>query len=309
MPKNNTEDGNGAHILKPLLNYTDFRTYLNDWVNERKSLGLPGSNRWFAMKMGINSTSWLTSILKGVKGLSNATAHKLSEILKHSPVEARYFEALVSFNQARGIEERNKYYQELNALQKIKEVRTVKPNQYDFYSAWHHSAVRSLVGMHRFTSTPEDLARLAAMVSPPITASQARKSLALLEELGFARKNQSGVFQLTSSAITTGENIRSLGIANFQRETMRLAQEALDRGHRDERHIGTATVGVSATGFLQIKRILIDASDKIAEIANADADADRVYQVNLQAFPLSKAGTANRVTAENGKKQIDKGSY
>jgi uncharacterized protein (TIGR02147 family) len=273
--------------MKPLVNYTDYRAYLNDWINKRKSLGLPGSNRWFAMKMGINSTSWLTSLLKGVKGLSKATSNKLSEILKHSPIEARYFETLVSFNQARSIEERNRYYRELNALQKIKKVTTVKPNQYDFYSVWYHSAVRSLIGMHGFVSSEKDYMRLASLVSPAITPSQARKSLKLLENICFVKKNPDGVYELTASAITSGETIRSLGIANFQRETMRLAQEALDRFGLDERYIGTATVGVSAKAFERIKQVLIDTSDRIAEIANADPEADRVYQVNLQAFPLS----------------------
>ncbi len=277
-----------AEPLKPITNYTDFRAYLNDWIRERKSQGLPGSNRWFAMKMGINSTSWLTSVLKGIKGLSKATSNKLSEILKHSPVEARYFEALVSFNQAHSIDERNKYYQELNALQKIKNVHMVRQNQYDFYSAWYHSAVRSLVGMHRFIASDKDYERLAAMVSPAITASQARKSLKLLDELGFVKINAAGVYELTSSAIASGENIRSLGIANFQRETLRLAMEALDRYPGDERYIGTATVGVSDRAFAHIRELLIDTSNKIAEIANADAGADRVFQVNLQAFPLSK---------------------
>lgn len=274
--------------MKPVTDYTDFRAYLSDWIEERKSQGLPGSNRWFAMKMGINSTSWLTSVLKGIKGLSKTTANKLSEILKHSPIETRYFEALVSFNQAHAIEERNKFYRELNALQKLKDVRTVKPNQYDFYSAWHHSAVRSLVGMHRFFASDKEYERLAAMAVPAITPSQARKSLELLLNLGFIKTNSEGVYELTSSAITSGEDIRSLGIANFQQETMRLAQEAMDRFPKEARYMGTATVGVSVQSFARIKQVLIDASDKIAEIANADADADRVYQVNLQAFPMSR---------------------
>jgi uncharacterized protein (TIGR02147 family) len=294
--------------LKPLTNYTDFRAYLHDWIGERKSLGLPGSNRWFAMKMGINSTSWLTSVLKGIKGLSQATSNKLSEILKHSPVETRYFETLVSFNQARTIEERNRHYRELVALQKIRDVHTVKANQYDFYSAWYNSAVRSLVGMYPFKATTRDYDRLATMVCPPITSSQARKSLRQLDELGFIKPNDQGVYELTSSAITTGENIRSLGIANFQQETMRLAQEALDRYPRDQRYAGTATVGVSEKAFGQIKQVLIDASNKIAEIANADADADRVYQVNLQAFPLSKSFALDRGTAGSREKQSDNGS-
>jgi uncharacterized protein (TIGR02147 family) len=293
--------------MKPLTSYTEFRSYLKDWINERKSLGLPGSNRWFAIKMGINSTSWLTSVVNGAKGLSKASANKLSEILKHSPIEARYFDALVSFNQGRSIEERNKYYQELSTLQKLKDVRTVKPNQYDFYSTWYHSAVRSLVGLHRFAALDRDYERLAALVSPPITLSQARKSLNLLVELGLVRKDAGGVYELVSSAIRTGEEIRSLGIANFQQETMRLAQESLDRHPLDERYIGTATVGVSEETFRKIKEILIGASDKIAEIANADANADRVYQVNLQAFPLSRS-TNGRPTAREAQDKPNSGS-
>lgn len=274
--------------MKPLTAYTDFRAYLNDWIGERKSQGLPGSNRWFAMKMGINSTSWLTSVLKGAKGLSKATTNKLSEILRHSPVETRYFETLVSFNQARGIEDRNKYYGELCGLRKLKEVRTVGPYQYDFYSTWYHSAVRSLVGMHAFSATEADYERLAALVSPPISASQARKSLELLVRLGFVKLGGQQRYVLTDNAITSGENTRSLGIANFQQETMRLAQEALDRYPADQRYIGTATVGVGRQAFERIRQVLIDTGNKIAEIANADAAADRVYQINLQAFPMSK---------------------
>ena len=278
--------------MKPLAEYTDFRTYLTHWIRERKLQGLPGSNRWFALKMGINSTSWLTSVLKGSKGLSKATANKLSEILKHSPVEVRYFETLVAFNQAKAIDERNNYFRQLNALQRIREARNVRPNQYDFYSAWYHSAIRSLVGMYAFTSSTKDSERLAAMVRPTITPSKARKSLKLLENMGFVKKNNYGVYELASSAIATGENIRSLGIANFQLETMRLAQEALDRVGINERYIGTVTVGVSAAGFERIRQVLIDTNNTIAEIANADDEADRVFQINLQAFPLSKPDAA-----------------
>jgi uncharacterized protein (TIGR02147 family) len=108
---------------------------------------------------------------------------------------------------------------------------------------------------------------------------------------------------LTTSAITSGENTRSLGIANFQQETMRLAQEAMDRFPREERYIGTATVGVGAASFERIRRLLIETSDKIAEIANADANADQVFQINLQAFPMSKAGTHGSVSKKNPEKQ------
>jgi uncharacterized protein (TIGR02147 family) len=268
--------------MKPLIGYTDYRAYLADWLEERKAQGLPASNRWFAQKMGINSTSWLTSVLQGKRGLSKVTANR------HTPTESRYFETLVYFNQARSIDERNRYFQELGALRKLKEMRTVTADQYDLYTTWYHSAVRSLLGMHRFADTEKDYERLAAMVTPAITPPQARKSVELLVRLGFARKSDGGVFELTGSAITTGENITSLAVANFQQETMRLAGEAMDRFPRDERYVGTVTVGVSRETFEKIRALLVETSDRIAEMANADERADTVYQVNLQAFPLSK---------------------
>jgi uncharacterized protein (TIGR02147 family) len=273
--------------MKTLTNYTDFRAYLNDWIVERKQQGLPGSNRWFAMKMGINSTSWLTTLLKGQKGLSKETANKLSQILKHSPIESRYFETLVLFNQARSVKERNQYFEELIALKKLKEIKFISKDQYDLYSIWYNTAVRSLVGMYSFKDTDRDFELLGSMISPPITLSQVRKSVKLLLSLGLISLNEKNCFELISTAITSGENIESLAIANFQQETMRLAQEALDRFKRNERYIGTVTVGVSENAFQQIKQVLLNASDKIAEIANADASANRVYQINFQAFPLS----------------------
>jgi len=273
--------------MNPVTNYTDYRAFLKDIIEERKSAGLPCSNRWFAMKMEINSTSWLTSILNGQKGLSKITANKLSGILKHSTSETRYFETLVAFNQAKTLKERNRYYQELCSIQKLKNVSVLSSDQYEYYSNWYNSAIQSLIGMYRFKLIEEDISRVASMVSPAITVIQAKKSIALLEKLGLIKTDNKGFLEPLNTAITSGENISSLAVANFQQETMHLAQEAIDRHPRKERYIGTVTVGVSTEVFEKIKQLLIDTNNKIAEIANTDNNADRVYQINLQAFPLS----------------------
>ncbi|NLD92234.1 MAG: TIGR02147 family protein [Fibrobacter sp.] len=281
--------------MKSLLQYTDFRSYLTDWINDRKSQGLPGSNRWFAMKMEINSTSWLTSVLKGKKGLSKESANRLSKVLKHSPLEARYFELLVQFNLARTVQERTLLYAELHALQKVSDIRTVEASQYDYYTEWYHTAVRSIIGMYAFTDCDDDHEAIASMVIPPITASQVRKSIKLLLRVGMVSVDRIGLLTVTSPAIASGESVTSLAIENFQQETMRLAQESMDRIAPKERYIGTATVGISEKAIDQIRHILIDASNKIAEVANADTGSDRVYQVNLQLFPMSKQGDISRL--------------
>ena len=274
--------------MKPLYDYTDYRACLADWLAQRKAEGLPVSNRWFAMKMGVNSSSWLTSILQGKKNLSPESARRLSELMKLDERQARFFAALVRFNQARDLDERNRCYAEMNGLRNGGAPKKVGPAEYEYYAQWYHSAVRSIIGMHGFDGTFD---RLAAMVSPPITASQAKKSVALLTRLGFLVRTGDGGLRLADAAITTGDRVRSLAVATFQRETMRLAQEALDRYPAAEREIRATTLGVSRKTVDEIRAILTDARQRIIELANGDDAADRVYQLNLQLFPLSKPPT------------------
>lgn len=283
-------------FMKPITMYTDYRAFLREVIRERKLCGLPCSNRWFAMKMKINSSSWLTSVLQGKKGLSKSTANRLSTILKHSVSESRYFETLVAFNQARTIAERNLYYQDLVSLQKFNNIDLLDEDRYDYYSNWFISVVRALIGMFHFRASDEDYNRLASMICPPVTGAQVRKSVALLEKLKLIHVDKTGFYKLSSNAIKSRENTNSLAISNFQLETMRLAQEALDRFSLNQRYIGTATVGTSEKTYEKIREILIDASNRIAEIANMDTDADRVYQINIQAFPMSRSVEKTKIS-------------
>jgi len=270
--------------MRHISEYTDYRAYMHDWLEDRRAAILPVSNRWFARKMGVNSSSWLTSLLQGKKNLSKDSANRISSIMKHDQYETRFFETLVFFNQARTIDERNQYYRDLTALKKNRHIRKVVPGQYEFYAEWYHSAIRSIIGMHGFDG---DFKGLALMILPRITPAQAKKSVKLLEKLNLIQRDEKGNYTLTSSAITSGEEVRSLAVANFQQETMRLAQEAFDRYKYPERDISTITIGVSEESYGKVRQVLAEARKKIIEIANSDESAERVYQVNIQTFPLS----------------------
>jgi uncharacterized protein (TIGR02147 family) len=149
--------------------------------------------------------------------------------------------------------------------------------------------------MYAFTDCENDHETIASMVIPPLTAAQVRKSIKLLIGLKLVAIDSKGSLSLTSSAISSGETVTALAIENYQQETMRLAQESMDRITPKDRYIGTATVGISEKAIDQIRHVLIDTSNKIAEIANADTGSDRVYQVNFQFFPMSIPGDVSRL--------------
>jgi len=282
--------------MKDLTQFTDYRTYLKEYIKFKKKLGYI-SNRWFAQRVGINSSSWLTVVLQGKKGVSKATANKISKVLKHSDFEAEYFEALVLFNQAKTNEDRNRYYNQLLGLRKEKRVEKVDENQYEFYATWYHSVVRSLIGLIKFK---DDFARLAKMVKPQITPAQAKKSVELLENLDLIKKNEESNYELSSANVTTGDHVRSLAIANYQQETMKQGWEALDRFSKEIRDVSTITMGISEKGFGQIKDEIQAFRKRIIKIATEDEPADRVYQMNLQLFPMGST-EQKETTKENRK--------
>ncbi|HEX2959343.1 MAG TPA: TIGR02147 family protein [Chitinispirillaceae bacterium] len=271
-----------------LMEYLDYREYLKEYVASARKSGDPLTNRSFAAAVGIASSSWLTTVINGKKGISKKTTEAISGFLKHDPWERVYFETLVNFNQAKTVESRNNFFLALKEHLTKKgyyAVKVLEIEQYEYYSKWYYSVVRSILGM---VAMGDEYERIATMVSPSITAGQAKKSVKLLVKLGLIKKNSSGKYELTSNAITTDKDIRSLAVANFQRETMLMAFRAIDRCERTERDISTMSVGVSEQSYRKIVGMITDFRKVIADIANADQNADRVYQVNFQVYPLSK---------------------
>ncbi|MFW6254912.1 MAG: TIGR02147 family protein [Chitinivibrionales bacterium] len=271
-----------------LEEYSDFREYLRDLLDEQRRMGNRITNRSFAAAAGVNSASWLTSILQGKKGVAPKTARVISDFLGHNEKEQAYFNALIRFNLAKTLDQRNTWFNELNRLRK-REFRTssakISNAQYEFYSRWYYTAVRSLIGIHKIG---EEYEKIASMVSPSITSRQAKKAISVLKKLGMIRFDERGeFFELTDSAITTGRHEFSLSIANFQRETMRLASESLDRYKPGIRDISTLSVGISGETAERIKEEIRLLRKRIIDMADRDQKPDRVYHINFHFFPMS----------------------
>ena len=162
---------------------------------------------------------------------------------------------------------------------------TLEKSQYEFFQKWYYSAILTLLDFYPFRS---DYKALAAKLSPPITESQARKAVALLRKLKLIRKRNDGIFGLTNNIITSGEQWRSLAITSFQEETMRLGLESLHRYPKEERNISTLTITLSKKDLEEANEILKESRAALLKLAEKQKNPERVYQFNIQLFPLSQ---------------------
>jgi uncharacterized protein (TIGR02147 family) len=209
---------------------------------------------------------------------------KISVIMKLKAAESRYFECLVLFTQARTLEERNAHMKRMVANQKV-ETRALTKKQLNLFSKRHYVVLREMLYFHRLK---EDYRTAARMLIPPITSEEAEKAVKELEELEFIAKDEDGAYRQKDAAVTTGNEIRSLQVANFQMEMMDLAKEALDKMPMAERDISCMTVTLSMESFDQVKAEIQAFRKRLSAIAVADEKSDQVFQCNIQFFPVTK---------------------
>src|SRR5258706_2599512 len=103
-----------------IYTYTDYRKFLADYYREQKARDPKFSNRYFSQKIGYNSSGFFSDVLSGKKNLTGPVLLKLARALKLKKGEEEYFINLVNFNQARTIDERNRFYEKLMGAAQVR---------------------------------------------------------------------------------------------------------------------------------------------------------------------------------------------
>jgi uncharacterized protein (TIGR02147 family) len=279
-------------LSRPLFSYTDYRTFLADYMKEEKKRMPIFSFRYFSNKAGFKSRDFLYKVIGGKKNLSSSSVFMISQAIGFNQREAGYFEALVGFNQAKNHKERDAHFAKMQSAAAdapdggFDQPVLLSPDQYEFFSAWYHTAIRSYIDLHPFTG---DCKALAKSLQPSITPAQARESVDLLERLCLIKRGTDGVFRVVSRALKTGEGVRQHAMDKLYRSFMTLAERALDNVARDRRNLSALTVGISRDTYEEMTKRIQAFRQELADLANRDEKADRVYQLTVHFFPLSKS--------------------
>jgi uncharacterized protein (TIGR02147 family) len=93
---------------------------------------------------------------------------------------------------------------------------------------------------------------------------------------------------VSTPAVTAGDEVMSVALLHFHRQSLDLAKRAIERYPADRRDISGVTMSLSRAGFDKLKAEIQDFRKRVMLIAEQDADEDGVYQLNLQLYPLSR---------------------
>lgn len=270
-----------------VFDYTDYRKFLRDRFAESKSLDKSFTYRHLAAIAGFKSAGFFTQVLKGLTNLSDDMILRIAAAFGLQKRETQYFGYMVRYNQSSTHDRKKYFFLRMTAFKRAR-IKTVDPESYDFYDKWYYSAIRAIIHYHRFDGS--DYKALARMVVPSITPAEARRAINVLERLDFIAKNTEGVYALTDKHITTGLETESVVINNFVINSLDIAKDAFYRFPKDKRNFSALTLSVSDAGYQKIVERCIEFRKTIIDIVKEDKRIDRVYQVNVQIFPLTDTG-------------------
>lgn len=274
----------GTPRMPSIYSYLNYREYLRDYFIEQKQLEKPLTHRLILKKMGITSTGFLSNVIAGKKNMNEEMSGKLGKILNLARRERRYLKNMVEYTQARLLEEKKKNLDRLLAMRKTR-LAQMSEEQFSIFSQWYYVYIRDMLC---FTDFKDDFAALAARLDPPIKPEEAELAVRDLERLGFISKDKDGFYRPRENLVTTGDEAHSVHLAAFQLTTMDMAKRSLEKHPADERDISFVSLTLSPDSFAQVKSEVQMFRKKLLLLAQQEKKPERVYQCNMQLFPVTK---------------------
>jgi len=263
--------------------YFNYRDYLRDYFVHRKSLNRRFSHRAFARKAGYNSSGLYLLLVSGKQNLTRSLIPKFASALELNQRESEYLGHLADFTHGKSAAEKQEAFDRMIGLLPPS-IRNIGREQRDYYRSWHNVAVRETLSV---LDVGDDFRTLAEFINPPLKVSQVKEAIKLLDSLGLIRKNPAGFWKATDASLASTPELGVVTIRRFQKEMMELGKVALDRFDREERNVSSSTLSLSKQGLERLSLKIDGFLREISELARSDENEDRVYQFNVQLFPLT----------------------
>jgi len=271
--------------VKSIYEYRDFRKYMADYYAEQKKI-VGFSWRSFAKAAKFSSPVFLKLVCEGKSGLSKKARVRVASAMGLSGFERDFFVLLVAYDQAKDAKTKTEIFNSLQEIILSNRVGILERAFFEYYSNWLNSAIRELAASVD-SASPKGLAKLCF---PEVSADAVAQSLKFLTRSKLLRKStRKGQYTQGRKSISTGTLPSSvMAVRNLHRQMGNLAVESLDSVPVSERNFSTITLGLTEGAYKDIVAEMQNFRRKVVDIAAKDQGTERVYELNLQLFPLSQ---------------------
>ena len=264
-----------------IFQFTNFRKYLDEYQAARVQTDPEFTRAGACALLGLPKTrSYYNDIVKGKK-LSGRMIPKFVEVLDLNKKEARYFETMVNMDQAKTATERNAFFEDL-LKQHPDSHRILDEDAYEYYNHWYNSVLFAALDV---VDVSDDLEPVQKLFFPKVSVGTLKRSLELMERLGFVRKNEKGFWKNCRDSVSSGVYNNSDLVRQYQLQCFELSKQALLANDERSSDMGTFTFSASDDAFKAIAREIQGLKARVRKIIMLDKKkATGVHQLNIHLF-------------------------
>ena len=158
--------------------------------------------------------------------------------------------------------------------------------------------IREVVDLPDFK---DSAAWISQVLTPQISPREVADSLLLLKALGLIETVE-GRMRPAEKTLMSDECVRSVKVLEYHRQMIQLGVDSMVRFGSSDREISGTTLRMNRGDVLIVKKLLKEFRKKILNLAANSTNADQIYQLNFQFFPLiipNREGYSHKERGEN----------
>lgn len=266
----------------------DFLGLLRHLIYLKKEKSPSFSLRSLAKKAKL-SPSLLSLVMVGKRKLSLAAAESLASAFCLRGKQRRYFLTLAQLHSARTAEEKWKLQNELMKLQGSEAEQALELRHYRLISHWYYSVLYVLCGLKNLDHST---ASLHQRLGPEVSIKEVQVALNDLISLGLIKKTGERYEQILGS-VSTQPKMKDAAIYKYHHDMLKRAELALKRSS-SEREFEGLTVAIPKKQMKVVKEKIRSFMTELNLMLDQHSEADDVYQLNLQLFPLTQKNISSK---------------
>lgn len=280
--------------------YTDFRKYLEDYFLYRREQSKgrlrPYSYSDFSAAADIKSPNYLKMIISGQRNLSPEMCRKFAKALKLNKEETIEFETLVFYGQEKDPLVRNKYLKQLSDIRAQKALASgdIDSSTWDKIPNWLSWVLYAMIDQEDVRFSPQ---KLKALLRNQASEKQINEAIEKLISSQDITVDEDSVAHKKSSMISNADKIPPALVRKLQAELIYLGLESLYRDAPTDREISGFTLAMTKEEFQwvrhELRKVRKDLQSKLM-MEREKTPGKRVYQVNVQLFPLTNEATQGK---------------
>lgn len=279
-----------------LSDYMNYRSFLADFYRFKRQSSKGSLRAYnyavFSAAANIKSPNYLKMIIEGKRNLSDDMIGKFGKALSFMKDQTEEFRLLVHFTQATDPADRNMYLKKLSEHRVAGKLKSgeIDRKTWEKVPNWVTWIVYAMVDQEGVSF---DTAGLKSLLRDKASEDEIEHALATLLNTGELRRDEkTGELKKGRSLIESPEDVPVALVRKLQSQLMYLGLESLYQDQPTDREFGTLTMSLTKSEFEEIKfklRQMRKGFHKDNSIARMKEKGERVYQLNIQLFPVTKS--------------------